>query len=220
MNRTTSLLGTSPKSEAQVDGPIIHFDELLALIEGPKEEPIRDEPECPPLPPHTKASISGSLEVVEKENSFSLQCKSLDEKIEKFKNPEEVFFIAPTVDYAITTADSIKLIVYRDESWPRHLSNSPKQVELTYEVFSTCEDLLISILCRFCPAEDIGKTIKIEDFALKLYGVDEFLEANSTLGNIPFVAKFLSRGKDVPLQIGQKFLPFVNFQYLKSVFEM
>uniref|UniRef100_A0AC34QE78 Phosphatidylinositol 3-kinase n=1 Tax=Panagrolaimus sp. JU765 TaxID=591449 RepID=A0AC34QE78_9BILA len=220
MTRTTSLLGTSPKSDAHIDGPMIHFDELLALIEGPKEEPVITEPECPPLPAHHReASVSGNLEVIEKENSFTLQCKSLEEKIQKFKNPNEVFFIAPTVDYAITTADSIKLIVYRDESWPRHLSSSPKQVELTYEVFSTCEDLLISVLCRFCPAEDIGKTIKIEDFALKLYGVDEFLEPSSTLGNIPFVAKFLSRGKDVPLQIGQKFLPFVNFQYLKSAFE-
>lgn len=223
MNRVSSLGRQSPKLELVNESSKLQFDDLLALLEGSNEQKSIEISERPQISTPRKQELpcSGTLEVINYENDYSIQCRNLKNEVLRYRRSHDdpVFFIAPTVDYQTTIAESIKLVIHRDETWPSNLARAQDHIEMTYEVSNTCEDLLISVLNRFCPEEEIGKTILIEQFALKLYGVDEFLEPGFRIGNLPFIAKFLSRGKDVPLQIGQKMLPYVNFQYLSSIFE-
>ena len=190
----------------------------MALIEKYSEsQAVEETPKysASPIPPRKieREVIVGKLELVDGKNDFAIQCQRLMNYAEQLKNRTDrnVFFIAPTVDYLTTAADSIKLIIYRDETWPTSFSNVPEHVEMTYEVSSTCEDLLISVLCRFLNPDDNDGTLPIDEYTLKIYGTDEFLEPNGIIGKHPIVGRFLARGKDVPLTIGRKQLRDVNF---------
>uniref|UniRef100_A0A915D232 Uncharacterized protein n=1 Tax=Ditylenchus dipsaci TaxID=166011 RepID=A0A915D232_9BILA len=121
----------------------------------------------------------------------------------------DVFFLAPMVDYFTTTADSIKLVVYQDDTWRRDIPGEPQKLEFACDLRSTSEEILVDVLLRLLPQEVIDKNggdIPLAEYALKVYGFDEFLVPSAVIGKHPFVAHFLSQGKDVVLEVGKRVL--------------
>uniref|UniRef100_A0AC34GT29 Phosphatidylinositol-4-phosphate 3-kinase n=1 Tax=Panagrolaimus sp. ES5 TaxID=591445 RepID=A0AC34GT29_9BILA len=206
-----------PRSNATLpyEYPELQFDEIIALLD--KSNVQEEEPPVEPVPlpvsPKKKEVIIGKLKLIPGKNAFSKDCEQLEHFVEQLRNRKDlnVFFLAPTVDYYTTVAESIKLIIHRDETWPSGLKDCPNRIELTYDTSSTCEDLLITSLFRFLNPDDHNETLPTDDFTLKLYGTDEFLEPHAILGKHPIVGKFLSRGKDVELMIGKKIIRDVNY---------
>lgn len=72
---------------------------------------------------------------------------------------------------------------------------------------STAEEILVDILLRLLSPEIIsrnGGNIPLNDYALKVYGSDEFLVPTAEIGKHPFVGHYLSQGKDVELEVGKR----------------
>uniref|UniRef100_A0A7E4W115 Phosphatidylinositol-4-phosphate 3-kinase n=1 Tax=Panagrellus redivivus TaxID=6233 RepID=A0A7E4W115_PANRE len=207
--------------------PELELDEILALIE---RSSVRDSQPVMELQPQPKeasaenvpkklavAAAVSKLELEPKKTPFLEQRDLLKAKAEKW-NQKSGFFFAPTVSYMTTTAESIKITVHRDDTWPAE-GTATASVALTYEATSTCLDLLIAVLCRFLPPESIGTTVDIDDFTLKVFGIDEFLDPKAIIGQHPFVSTAIARGKDVMLEIGKKELRDVNYQYISDYFK-
>lgn len=79
-------------------------------------------------------------------------------------------------------------------------------------VNSTSKEILVEVLMRLMP-DSIAKNdgdIPLDEYALKLYGYDEFLRAESVIGKHLFVGHFLSIGKDIELDVGKRRLMLVT----------
>lgn len=125
----------------------------------------------------------------------------------------DVFFCSPVVDYYVTTAETIKLIVHQDNSWPRDQPHSFSRLDFTCSRQTTCHDILIDVLARWLPQSELemnNSEIPFKKFALKVYGTDEFLVEKAPIGKHTIVAYFFSQGKDVELEVGQRVLKHVS----------
>ncbi|KAI1732417.1 phosphatidylinositol 3- and 4-kinase domain-containing protein [Ditylenchus destructor] len=129
-----------------------------------------------------------------------------------FNPDEDVLFLAHVVDYYTIAADTIKVVVTQDDSWPKDTPEEPQKLEFACDVRSTAEEILLNVLLRFLPPatlENNGGEIPLNEYCLKVFGHDEFLEPSSIIGKHTFVANFLASGKDVELEVGQKIRPRV-----------
>ncbi|VDM47308.1 unnamed protein product [Toxocara canis] len=116
-------------------------------------------------------------------------------------------FISPVLDYLITgfSVTSVKVIVEKDYSWPSMLGTDDKMV-FTCETRSTIEEILVSVLSFFLdPAqvEMLNGRLPVDEYGLKIFGLDEFLLNSSQLGENPFVGQALAFGKDIRLEVGK-----------------
>lgn len=129
---------------------------------------------------------------------------------------KDVFFMSPIHDYFITSVDTIKLRVHQDDTWPRDMPEEPRRMEFACDVRNTSEEILVDVLLRLLPQEEIARNegqIPLADYALKVYGTDEFLVRDAPIGKHPFVADYLAKGQDVDLEVGKCGLrqtPFPN----------
>lgn len=66
-----------------------------------------------------------------------------------------------------------------------------------------------------------GGRIPVGDYALKVYGFDEFLAPHALIGRHPFVGHQLSHGRDVELEVGRRQLPTMAApsSRVRSIFE-
>ncbi|KAL7071656.1 hypothetical protein ACQ4LE_009309, partial [Meloidogyne hapla] len=122
---------------------------------------------------------------------------------------KDVFFLAPVLDYFVTPVDTIKLHVHQDDTWPRDTPEELQSFELACAVKKTSDEILLEVLLRLLSQEDIQRNegqIPLNDYALKVFGTDEFLVPDAPIGKNLFVAQFLAGGKDVDLEVGRKIL--------------
>uniref|UniRef100_F1KQX4 Phosphatidylinositol-4-phosphate 3-kinase C2 domain-containing subunit alpha n=2 Tax=Ascaris TaxID=6251 RepID=F1KQX4_ASCSU len=116
-------------------------------------------------------------------------------------------FISPVLDYLITgfNVTSVKVIVEKDYSWPSMLGADDKMV-FTCETQSTIEEILVSVLSFFLDPAQVelhNGRLPVDEYGLKIFGLDEFLLNSSQLGENPFVGQALAFGKDIRLEVGK-----------------
>lgn len=71
---------------------------------------------------------------------------------------------------------------------------------------SNCEIILVEVLTKLLSQDEIGKNdgeIPSKDYALKIYGTDQFLVPNVEIGRHTFIKRYLSLGKDIEIEIGK-----------------
>uniref|UniRef100_A0A915MYB8 Phosphatidylinositol-4-phosphate 3-kinase n=1 Tax=Meloidogyne javanica TaxID=6303 RepID=A0A915MYB8_MELJA len=128
-------------------------------------------------------------------------------------NSQNVFFLAPVLDYFVTPVDTIKLHIHQDDTWPRDTPEELQSFELACAVKKTTDEILLEVLIRLLSQEEIQRNegqIPLNDYALKVFGTDEFLVPDAPIGKNLFVAQFLAGGKDVDLEVGRKILPKIK----------
>ncbi|VDK58696.1 unnamed protein product [Anisakis simplex] len=121
-------------------------------------------------------------------------------------------FISPVLDYLITafSVTSVKIIVEKDYSWPsiRSSSSSVREDKMVFtcETKCTIEEILISVLSFFLDPAQVelhNGCLPVDEYGLKIFGLDEFLLNSSQLGENPFVGQALMFGKDIRLEVGR-----------------
>ncbi|KAH7732178.1 phosphatidylinositol 3-and 4-kinase [Aphelenchoides avenae] len=142
-------------------------------------------------------------------NDFFREVEELSSMVRRLAVTEghDVFFLSHFVDFFTTTADTVKLVVHQDDTWRQDVPDDPQSLGFGPDVRSSAQEILQEVLLRLLPQEEIAKnggSIPLEEYALKVCGTDEFLVPSSTLGKHSFVADFVSRGKDVELEVGKR----------------
>ncbi|KAL3084827.1 hypothetical protein niasHT_031712 [Heterodera trifolii] len=124
---------------------------------------------------------------------------------------QNVFFLSPVLDYFVIDEDStIKLLVHQDDTWSRDTPEEPRRLEFTCGARNTSEEILQKVLLDLLTPEAIAQNegkIPSGEFALKVYGSDEFLVRDVPIGRHPFVGDLLAKGSDVELEVGKSQLP-------------
>uniref|UniRef100_A0A183CBF7 Phosphatidylinositol-4-phosphate 3-kinase n=1 Tax=Globodera pallida TaxID=36090 RepID=A0A183CBF7_GLOPA len=124
---------------------------------------------------------------------------------------QNVFFLSPVLDYFVIDEDTtIKLIVHQDDTWSRDTPEEPRRLEFTCGARNTSEEILQKVLLDLLSPEAIAQNedkIPAGDYALKVYGSDEFLVRDVPIGKHPFVGDLLAKGRDVELEVGKSRLP-------------
>lgn len=122
------------------------------------------------------------------------------------RNPIAERFISPVLDYLITfKVTSVKVIVEKDYSWPSDLG-SDQRMTFTCETKSMVGEILANVLNTFLDPAQIelfNGRLPVDEYGLKIYGLDEFLLNSSLLGENPFVGQALAFGKDIRLEVGR-----------------
>jgi hypothetical protein len=70
-------------------------------------------------------------------------------------------------------------------SWARDTPDEPRRLELACDVRSCSEEILVDVLLRLLPQEEIARNqghIPLADYVLKVFGTDEFLDRNAPIG--------------------------------------
>ena len=70
-------------------------------------------------------------------------------------------------------------------SWPRDTPEEPRQLEMACGVRNTSEEILVDVLLRLLPQEEIARNqgqIPLDEYALKVFGTDEFLVRDASIG--------------------------------------
>ncbi|VDM96038.1 unnamed protein product [Thelazia callipaeda] len=182
------------------------------------ERNVRWSPPCKPPRLH-KNGRSESVDITLCRfdfNQIRLQEKpsEIDREIESLlrRSPQNCLsiskhFISPVVDYLITSfkVTSVKVIVEKDFSWPSILGVEDKMT-FTCETTSTIQYILANVLNTFLDPSLINLLqghLPIDEYGLKIYGLDEFLLSSSQLGENPFVGQALAFGKDIRLEVGK-----------------
>uniref|UniRef100_A0A914GS26 Phosphatidylinositol-4-phosphate 3-kinase n=1 Tax=Globodera rostochiensis TaxID=31243 RepID=A0A914GS26_GLORO len=124
---------------------------------------------------------------------------------------QNVFFLSPVLDYFVIDEDTtIKLIVHQDDTWSRDTPEEPRRLEFTCGARNSSEEILQKVLLDLLSPEAIAQNedkIPAGDYALKVYGSDEFLVRDVPIGKHPFVGDLLAKGRDVELEVGKSRLP-------------
>jgi hypothetical protein len=92
-------------------------------------------------------------------------------------------------------------------SWPNFNAENPRKVAFTREISKTCNDILASVLMDFLPPEFVTQNIDslpLDQYGLRVYGYDEFLDPNQPLGCHVFIGKVIAFGHDVQLEVGRR----------------
>ncbi|CAI5454702.1 unnamed protein product [Caenorhabditis angaria] len=133
-----------------------------------------------------------SIKLIDSPDPIEVQMKKIRNRglIRIEKNPD--FFIAPTVDYMTTCADSLKVEVYRDHRW-RGDTNSRAT---TCDINETIGFITKHALAWYEPNIEEGKK-----YGLKIYGLNQFLANDSLLGSNLYTGHCLLHGDDVKLEL-------------------
>ena len=70
-------------------------------------------------------------------------------------------------------------------SWPRDTPEEPRQLEMACGVRNTSEEILVDVLLRLLPQEEIARNqcqIPLDEYTLKVFGTDEFLVRDTSIG--------------------------------------
>ncbi|CAD6185060.1 unnamed protein product [Caenorhabditis auriculariae] len=190
-----------------VDDRILNFK--LNPSEGFNHAPSPTDLPPPPLPPRQSQIIESTKPVVEDReislNDFKLgECKNpIDMQVEKLKVGEFIkkdkmseFFIAQTVDYMTTSANSVKVVIQKEHRFPR---SDKKEKAMVCEIDGTIEEITLAALYEFLDEEKAAK-VNVEDYGLKIVGLNQFLARYSTLGQNLYTGHCLLHGEDVKLE--------------------
>uniref|UniRef100_A0A8R1XX44 Phosphatidylinositol-4-phosphate 3-kinase n=1 Tax=Onchocerca volvulus TaxID=6282 RepID=A0A8R1XX44_ONCVO len=147
------------------------------------------------------------IQLQEKPSEVDREITSLLRRSPKHCDPISRRFISPVVDYLITSfkVTSVKVIVEKDYSWPTILS-ADDRMTFTCETTSTIQYILANVLNTFLDPAQISMLqgrLPVDEYGLKIYGLDEFLLSSSQLGENPFVGQALAFGKDIRLEVGK-----------------
>lgn len=147
------------------------------------------------------------IQLQEKPSEVDREIASLLRRSPQHCDPISRRFISPVVDYLITSfkVTSVKVIVEKDYSWPTILS-ADDRMTFTCETTSTIQYILANVLNTFLDPSQISMLqdrLPVDEYGLKIYGLDEFLLSSSQLGENPFVGQALAFGKDIRLEVGK-----------------
>ncbi|OZC04855.1 hypothetical protein X798_08177 [Onchocerca flexuosa] len=147
------------------------------------------------------------IQLQEKPSEVDREISSLLRRSPQYCDPISRRFISPVVDYLITSfkVTSVKVIVEKDYSWPTILS-ADDRMTFTCETTSTIQYILANVLNTFLDPSQISMLqgrLPVDEYGLKIYGLDEFLLSSSQLGENPFVGQALAFGKDIRLEVGK-----------------
>uniref|UniRef100_A0A1I7VGA5 Phosphatidylinositol-4-phosphate 3-kinase n=1 Tax=Loa loa TaxID=7209 RepID=A0A1I7VGA5_LOALO len=147
------------------------------------------------------------IQLQEKPSEVDREIASLLLRSPQHCDPISKRFISPVVDYLITSfkVTSVKVIVEKDYSWPTILS-ADDRMTFTCETTSTIQYILANVLNTFLDPSQINMLkgrLPVDEYGLKIYGLDEFLLSSSQLGENPFVGQALAFGKDIRLEVGK-----------------
>ncbi|KAM3726746.1 Phosphatidylinositol 3-kinase piki-1 [Dirofilaria immitis] len=147
------------------------------------------------------------IQLQEKPSEVDREIASLLRRSPQHCDPISKRFISPVVDYLITSfkVTSVKVIVEKDYSWPTILS-ADDRMTFTCETTSTIQYILANVLNTFLDPSQISMLrgrLPVDEYGLKIYGLDEFLLSSSQLGENPFVGQALAFGKDIRLEVGK-----------------
>ncbi|KAK6109822.1 Phosphatidylinositol 3- and 4-kinase family protein [Brugia pahangi] len=147
------------------------------------------------------------IQLQEKPSEVDREIASLLHRSPQHCDPISRRFISPVVDYLITSfkVTSVKVIVEKDYSWPTILS-ADDRMTFTCETTSTIQYILANVLNTFLDPSQISMLqdrLPVDEYGLKIYGLDEFLLSSSQLGENPFVGQALAFGKDIRLEVGK-----------------
>ncbi|KAI6235075.1 Phosphatidylinositol-4-phosphate 3-kinase [Aphelenchoides besseyi] len=126
---------------------------------------------------------------------------------EKLDDEKTVNFMAPVVDYMTTSAESIKIVVHEDQTWPQDRPEFPRKITFTCEINQTCGEILSKVLLDLLLPEELALNdgcIPLDAYALKTRGTDEFFDNSSIIGKHPAVGLAVATNKDVELECGKK----------------
>ncbi|GMT35407.1 hypothetical protein PFISCL1PPCAC_26704, partial [Pristionchus fissidentatus] len=101
-----------------------------------------------------------------------------------------------------TAADSVKIVVYKDHTWPA--TTARRDIPLTVSTSITVEMILTGIVLQFIEEEEGEIEARIEDYCLKVFGLDEILPNDSVFGRNLYVGKCLLQGKEIRLEVGRR----------------
>uniref|UniRef100_A0A0R3S5X0 phosphatidylinositol 3-kinase n=1 Tax=Elaeophora elaphi TaxID=1147741 RepID=A0A0R3S5X0_9BILA len=147
------------------------------------------------------------IQLQEKPSEVDREIASLLRRSPQQCDPISRRFISPVVDYLITSfkVTSVKVIVEKDYSWPTILG-ADDRMTFTCETTSTIQYILANVLNTFLDPSQIimlQDRLPVDEYGLKIYGLDEFLLSSSQLGENPFVGQALAFGKDIRLEVGK-----------------
>ncbi|KAF8355640.1 piki-1 [Pristionchus pacificus] len=101
-----------------------------------------------------------------------------------------------------TTADSVKIVVFKDHSWKQ--SSARRDIPLTVDTSVSVDFILSSVVLQFLDEEGGEDERGIDDYCLKVYGLDEILPNDSIFGRNLYVGKCLLQGKEIKLEVGRR----------------
>lgn len=89
--------------------------------------------------------------------------------------------------------------------WPHSAPGFPRRIIFTRNIDKKVEDILIEVLSALLPPEmATTDELPLNDYVLRVYGHDEFLDRECTLGSFPFVGNSIALGQDVELEVGKR----------------
>lgn len=158
-----------------------------------------------PSDPYAYADIN-NLSLKSSTSEIDREIEALRRRGPRRHNPLAERFISPVLDYLITSFNvtSVKVIVEKDYSWPS-VFGSDRKMTFTCGTKSRIEEILANVLNTFLdPAQiEMFNGLPVDEYGLKIYGLDEFLLNSSQLGENPFVGQALAFGKDIRLEVGR-----------------
>ncbi|CAA93489.1 Phosphatidylinositol 3-kinase piki-1 [Caenorhabditis elegans] len=171
-------------------------DNSMPAVNAYFSKPI-DEPECVGGAKLIQENIefpSSSFCLIDCPNGIEEQVKKLCKRnlIRKDMTPD--FFIAPTVDYMVTTASTVKVVVYKDHSWKANKSNGKAMICAIDEKMDIITTQALSLFDSELPTD--------KEYGLKIYGLNQFLSSDSLLGSNLYTGHCLLNGDDVKLDLG------------------
>ncbi|CAD5215934.1 unnamed protein product [Bursaphelenchus okinawaensis] len=133
-------------------------------------------------------------------HEFYKDCLSLQTYISNYQIDATFSFLAPVKDYYTTQADCIKLSVYINKKC-KFIS---EKLEFTCLSSSKINEILTEVLLKVLPQHIIDQnngTIPLSDYCLCVYGTEQVLGQENSIGNFVFVGLELSHDRDVRLEL-------------------
>ncbi|GMR62071.1 hypothetical protein PMAYCL1PPCAC_32266, partial [Pristionchus mayeri] len=139
-------------------------------------------------------------------NDFRARTPSLFEQLDALRtdshSPTPQLRFHSALAPVSTTADSVKIVVFKDHTWRQ--SSARRDIPLTVDTTVTVDFILSSVVLQFLDEEGVGEETRIEDYCLKVYGLDEILPNDSVFGRNLYVGKCLLQGKEIKLEVGRR----------------
>lgn len=115
-------------------------------------------------------------------------------------DPTSSFFVASSVNYMTTMAESVKIVIFKDSS---SLPYTPKsEIAMTCEIVESVEILVARALLLFT-SDDLDVILDPAEYGLKIYGRNQFLDKTTTIGQHLYTGQCLLHGADVKLELSR-----------------
>jgi hypothetical protein len=93
-------------------------------------------------------------------------------------------------------------------SWAQDHADFPRKITFTCNIDRKCNDILVEVLSELLPPERLSTgELPLNEYGLRVWGYDEFLDGESVLGGFLFVGNSIAFGQDVRLEVGKRLIP-------------